>query len=388
MFTEQSKICSVSNCNFNTEASKDIRFVCVPKKVAERKQWLKRIQSDKIEPHMYCCELHFDLQSDCTGDADSSNQRFITLKPGVIPHKNLPEPPAKKARKSSSKVGKEFLTESEIAERKPKKSTTKALLKKPISAKGVRRDGKSKKNGDSSKVTKSTYQIGKPENNVPTQSSSAMHCGVPGCANRSPEWTVTFPSDKILMERWRAAIQAGTGLCPPGDDSVICNVHFVTRHPSEASQGIVDGRREPSLFFRDNVQLRVACCRLCFQHGTTENMFNIGGCSGQGYSLRQMIEKCFGMMKFDSIEEEYLCERCTVQLDVTNSFLMDIEQRQAKQTGAAIKIKTEEDTVMHGDYALADSLQDANADLDQQYHKQDAIFEDIIVKEETQLAEP
>lgn len=89
------KRCAVLNCASYSATNQEVDFVFVPRNRYRRKNWLKKMKAPFLAQKMYCCDLHFNLEEDCINYREYKQQsgekkRYLKLKGGVLPHKNLP----------------------------------------------------------------------------------------------------------------------------------------------------------------------------------------------------------------------------------------------------------------------------------------------------------
>lgn len=142
-----------------------------------------------------------------------------------------------------------------------------------------------------------------------------MPCIVPHCDPEGQSFTLRFPRNKQLIERWCQAIELGSGVAlPPALDPLeaeVCQQHFQE----------VDEYSEPIIFRNVSVgrEVHLASCRLCLGFNFLEKF--IKDCSGKTIvgtmSIGEVLEVtgCGVQMK-ESDFLENVCEQCLVRLDL------------------------------------------------------------------------
>ncbi|KXJ72539.1 hypothetical protein RP20_CCG017744 [Aedes albopictus] len=157
-----------------------------------------------------------------------------------------------------------------------------------------------------------------------------MICAVPGCDASDQEYLVEFPRNPKLAERWRAAIEFGTGRPVLVENDTtrhnqlqqLCLSHFASDGHSEI------GYREPSLFRdRQSNIVDVSSCRLCLRFEQRSHMFPKTG-KMEHVSLSSTIR---AVMKVSLTMDDFLteiCERCLVKVDVLKSWARETLQQE------------------------------------------------------------
>ncbi|XP_062563353.1 uncharacterized protein LOC134226534 [Armigeres subalbatus] len=259
-------------------------------------------------------------------------------------------------------------------------------------------------------------------------------CVVPGCLNLLQEWTTEFPRVEQLVNRWREAIQVGTGQTPAvHSDARICKAHFAIpsllgdedddeydddadRPKSSRTAASRDKYQEPRLFFRDNTLTQVAECKLCLRFGIVDEMYKPTETIGGKETLHKLAQKYFNQpdqKNQSKAVKGYFCEGCVVHIDMVHCFwlrnhlawktyrkvreLMTSENVTFRSTGTRLKrnrtalvvldspppaksaLEETNDVDENDVIKIDDDSNEASTDVDQ--------LEDTIVKEETQLTE-
>lgn len=156
-----------------------------------------------------------------------------------------------------------------------------------------------------------------------------MSCAVPGCDASDQEYLVEFPRNPKLAERWRNAIEYGTGrpvlVAQEGQNQLqqLCLSHFAT----DGHAGTI-GYREPSLFRdRQSNIVDVSSCRLCLRFELRSRMFPKAG-KMEHVSLSSTIR---AVMKVSLTMDDFLteiCERCLVKVDVLKAWARETLQQE------------------------------------------------------------
>ncbi|XP_065080245.1 zinc finger protein 26-like [Ochlerotatus camptorhynchus] len=244
-------------------------------------------------------------------------------------------------------------------------------------------------------------------------------CVVPGCINLLQEWTTWFPRAPRLVNRWLAAIEVGTGQEVPQfqpQEAQICNMHFAVPVQKDGDEIVENADeneyREPTLFFRENVLIQIANCELCLRFDTVNDMYKLSEriVSGDNETLYSLARKYLNFPKKRPQVGQYFCESCVIQIDMTHSFWRKIDAAW-KGHKKVFKMMTQEKVVFRNNGLFlneantvlleihpvttisldsSDEAEESNpskviaidSDSDNDGMEQ---FEDIIVKEETQL---
>ncbi|XP_065090485.1 zinc finger protein 431-like [Ochlerotatus camptorhynchus] len=180
-----------------------------------------------------------------------------------------------------------------------------------------------------------------------------MTCTVPGCHAANQEFLVEFPRDPKLADRWRQAIEFGTGQ-PIQSDIIgvqqlqLCLSHF----PGDDHPGMIS-YREPSTF-RDGQgnAVDISSCRLCLKFALRSRMFPKSG-KMEHVSLSSTIR---AVMKISLATDDFLteiCERCLVKVDVLKCWaretlrqemdfreLMTLARQECEPLDGEVKVET------------------------------------------------
>ncbi|XP_062561707.1 zinc finger protein 506-like [Armigeres subalbatus] len=144
-----------------------------------------------------------------------------------------------------------------------------------------------------------------------------MPCAVPRCNTSDQSSFVQFPRSHFLYERWRSAIELGTGATLPSTHNPlkaeICQQHFELT----AAEG---DYMEPVIFLnhRTGQTVHLSSCRLCLQfHPVDTFLRNATAESKIGIApLEDVLKVGFGVQLSCSEGFGGICERCLVRLDM------------------------------------------------------------------------
>lgn len=202
--------------------------------------------------------------------------------------------------------------------------------------------------------------------------------------------------EKILAERWKKAIEAGSGQCLqlgkiPGN-ALVCNMHFEMHDKFDGGKYQY---HEPSLFVRDNRVLQVISCLLCLRYYTTDRMFDKDVPVIQGQSLQTLMKKYYGkiLCPKELKANGFFCDICVVRIDMTHEFYKDLMLAQAQLRIVRRKMTTEKVCKNAFQAVLDDPASEEEPDEDsllgseEMMNEDDCGADDVIVKEEPQLAE-
>lgn len=183
-----------------------------------------------------------------------------------------------------------------------------------------------------------------------------MQCVVPSCERDAQNYVHRFPRSSFLYERWRQAIELGTGESFPKDvdplEVVICQQHFTG----------FDGYQEPKVFRNVslNRQIQLDCCRLCLKLDLTERIAT--GCGDQiiGETLvHDLLHTTFGIA-LSGIDSQYgICRDCLERLEMVENVLRYFSKKNQRWNQMLDLIKCEE-TQWH----------DNGAPSEEEHHKQ------------------
>ncbi|XP_019541226.3 zinc finger protein ZFP2 [Aedes albopictus] len=142
-----------------------------------------------------------------------------------------------------------------------------------------------------------------------------MSCVVPFCDPDGQSFTLRFPRNQLLIQRWCQAIELGTGVALPDPlDPLlaeVCQQHFQE----------VDEYSEPIIFQNASLgrQVHLASCRLCLEFDYAEKFIPAGsgtttiGTMAIGEALKAI--GC-GIQLTGSDFLDNICEECLVRLDL------------------------------------------------------------------------
>ncbi|XP_058833673.1 zinc finger protein ZFP2-like [Topomyia yanbarensis] len=140
-----------------------------------------------------------------------------------------------------------------------------------------------------------------------------MPCVVPNCDPVGQSFTLRFPRNHLLFERWRQAIELGTGSTVPADinhpDAEICQQHFYD----------TDQYSEPHIFRnrRFNRIVHLSSCRLCLRFNFSERVApDLRSQIIGNVAVEEIIKAIF---EIDLGYSEYfdgICEDCLARLDI------------------------------------------------------------------------
>ncbi|XP_055623972.1 zinc finger protein 677-like isoform X2 [Toxorhynchites rutilus septentrionalis] len=156
-----------------------------------------------------------------------------------------------------------------------------------------------------------------------------MVCIVPFCVppNRD-EFFVRFPRNSKLAERWKIAIELGTGNALDNierlEEATICNTHF-----KENASGGINFYQEPCRFWNGvkNQYSYVVCCRICLQF-TTESS-----------SMDDLASDTGFLLGIHPLEGDFLKSTCISCSEKLNTMRMIINE--ATETNARFIILSE-----------------------------------------------
>ncbi|XP_062558828.1 uncharacterized protein LOC134223657 [Armigeres subalbatus] len=362
------KRCKVVNCKSSSVSNPGMCFLNVPKNSYRRRAWMTLMNPDsrskKISSFprkMYCCERHFDLEEDLVDYEDYQRsgivcKRYLKLKKGVRPHKDLPY---RSDRDSDSDDSVESLNTAKRPKRlksgqargRPPGNTASSNddltllfecaplspeIKSETSLDGITRpDTPEDMNYEIELVSDTQDSMNSSSNSV---ESTHPACTVPSCGNPFPLWTAQFPRDPSLRQRWLEAIYAGTGQILPLEPApVVCNLHFSDKTIS------VENYREPTIYQHDDSLTFVSCCRLCSSFEDSSKMFHSSQCLLPGQTIKTIADKYFKAFEasIECAEDGFLCEGCTVRLDMIHSIWLEVNQEMERNKHLLVKMSKE-----------------------------------------------
>lgn len=145
-----------------------------------------------------------------------------------------------------------------------------------------------------------------------------MQCVVLNCAADQQGYVHRFPRSSFLYERWRQAIEIGTGESFPKDvdplEVVICQQHFTG----------FDGYQEPVLFHNSSLdrQIRLDCCRLCLKLDFAEQI--VTGCGARiivEQTVNDLLNTTCGIVLSEIDQGKGICGDCLGRLEVMENTL-------------------------------------------------------------------
>ncbi|XP_058833114.1 zinc finger protein ZFP2-like [Topomyia yanbarensis] len=137
-----------------------------------------------------------------------------------------------------------------------------------------------------------------------------MPCIVPNCDSKGQSFTLRFPRSHFLYERWREAIELGSGSTLPADidplQAEICQQHFDE----------VDRYSEPINFRNRSLDrdVHLSSCRLCLRFDFAERVAPVcGGHLIGDIPIEEVLKSIFKIQ----LDNNYgVCEACLVRLDI------------------------------------------------------------------------
>ncbi|XP_058459648.1 zinc finger protein ZFP2-like [Malaya genurostris] len=145
-----------------------------------------------------------------------------------------------------------------------------------------------------------------------------MPCVIPNCDLEKQSFSIRFPRSHFLYERWREAIELGSGSALPDDISPfqaeICQQHFddVTQYS------------EPKHFRNQSLgqEVTLSSCKLCLRFDFAERVMSVGKehVIG-GVTIEDLLKTFFNIQLNNNLSEHLngICETCVAQLDIVVS---------------------------------------------------------------------
>ncbi|XP_055601849.1 zinc finger and SCAN domain-containing protein 2-like [Uranotaenia lowii] len=154
-----------------------------------------------------------------------------------------------------------------------------------------------------------------------------MFCIAPGCrSSDEQQYLVEFPRNPQLADRWRQAIELGTG--KPLPESNPASRHLCLAHFGTIDEDVTLSYQEPNCFVDGNGSpVHVTSCRLCLRFDLRSKMFPKTG-KMQHVSLSSTIR---AVMKICLAPDDFLtdiCERCLIRIDVLKSLSRETLQQE------------------------------------------------------------
>ncbi|KAL9703145.1 hypothetical protein quinque_006663 [Culex quinquefasciatus] len=143
-----------------------------------------------------------------------------------------------------------------------------------------------------------------------------MDCIVPNCDAEGRSFTLRFPRNHVLCQRWRTSIELGSGRALPAEldslEAEVCQQHFEE----------VDEYSEPVLFRNESMarDVYMSSCRLCLRIDFADQIYAID--SGEiiigDIPVEELLKTTF-QIQLPSEPVGGICEECLVKLDMVAS---------------------------------------------------------------------
>ncbi|XP_055593633.1 zinc finger protein 708-like [Uranotaenia lowii] len=150
-----------------------------------------------------------------------------------------------------------------------------------------------------------------------------MPCAVPDCDPEGQSFMLRFPRSAFLYDRWRSAIELGSGLPFPEDldplEAEICQQHFDE----------VDEYSEPVIFRNQSVneEIHLSSCRLCLRFDLASRVVPWSEQHMIGdVAVEEVLKETFKIKLIDADFPEGICEECLVRLDMVVALRKQLSQ--------------------------------------------------------------
>ncbi|XP_065090487.1 zinc finger protein 624-like [Ochlerotatus camptorhynchus] len=194
-----------------------------------------------------------------------------------------------------------------------------------------------------------------------------MDCVVPDCSYSSqPDCVfIRFPENETLRERWKRAIEFGSGLlaqCTPSGkaeshDLAICSWHFEDKSFSDY--------QEPCLFEDRNGELSEVCsCRICLQFYHRNEMVSMDSKVGRK-TVSGLIKRILGLTLEDKDFLMQICEECLVKLDICLNWIQEAKTVGAQFNELAVAAENEKTTFLESKNELVELCDDQDLCVDE-----------------------
>ncbi|KAL1378772.1 hypothetical protein pipiens_015358 [Culex pipiens pipiens] len=195
-----------------------------------------------------------------------------------------------------------------------------------------------------------------------------MPCCVPRCvpAGDSAAGLVRFPDADLLRDRWKQAIEAGTGVGLK-DGSLrleVCLEHFAK--PEDVRE-----YQEPARFVDENgLPIELASCRLCLQFRPTSDMVPSLGQLTSLDNLSTILQQTAKIKQSPSDIPNMICTECLVKVDLIHALrsqfaAQDALYRSLQSAEATCQLEVVEATVQdeYGEQKL-EPLEEDDCEVD------------------------